>query len=269
MHKNGNNTRNHDNSDNRPEPPKNRHGETGENGSDTEPGSAQFNILISSLDHSNIALFNGIDDASLADLLPCLDAIIRGYQRQETILMAGSRAEWIGIVLKGSVKIIKEDIFGNRIIVGSAAKNDMFAEVYACASPQNIPVSVVAADDCMIMWIHFHKIASACSSACEFHTKLIENMMNILASKNLLLSGKIDLLSRKTIRSKIMAFLIDQAETQKSLMFNIPFSRSELADYLCIDRSALSRELGKMREEGLLDMHRNSFKILSRDRFMT
>ena len=269
MCKNGYSTCNNDNSSNRPDPPKSRYGESGENDFGTGLDSAQFNNLINSIDHTKISLFKGIDGASLKELLPCLDAMIRSYQRQEIILMAGSSAEWIGIVLKGSVKIIKEDIFGNRAIVGSAVKNDMFAEVYACASPQNIPVSVVAADDCLVMWIHFHKIASACSSACEFHTKLIENMMNILASKNLLLSRKIDLLSRKTIRSKIMAFLMDQAEVQKSLMFNIPFSRSELADYLCIDRSALSRELGKMREEGLLDMHRNSFKILSRDRFMT
>jgi CRP-like cAMP-binding protein len=93
-------------------------------------------------------------------------------------------------------------------------------------------------------------------------------MMKILANKNMLLNRKIDHLSKKTIRAKLMAFLIDQAETHKSLTFNIPFSRNELADYLCIDRSALSRELGKMRDEGLLDMHRNSFKILNRESFL-
>lgn len=236
--------------------------------SHTQPESVQLRQLINSIDHADIALFDGIDSRSFKSLLPCLNAVIRSYLRNEVVLMAGSRAEWIGIVLKGSVMIVREDMFGNRIIVGNAEKNDMFAEVYACASPKDIPISVVATEDTSILWIHFHKIASTCSSSCAFHTKLIENMMKILANKNMLLNRKIDHLSKKTIRAKLMAFLIDQAETHKSLTFNIPFSRNELADYLCIDRSALSRELGKMRDEGLLDMHRNSFKILNRESFL-
>jgi len=238
-----------------------------ETGVDSKAESTQPDQMINTVDHTKIALFEGIDEKSFKSLFQCLSVMIRSYHRQEVVLMAGSRADWIGIVLKGSVMIVKEDMFGNRMIVGSAEKYDMFAEVYACASPQNIPVSVVAAEDCSIMWVHFHRIASACSSACAFHTRLIENMMKILASKNLMLNRKIDHLSKKTIRGKLMAFLIDQAEAHKSLTFNIPFSRSELADYLCIDRSAMSRELGKMRDEGLLDMHRNSFKILSRESF--
>lgn len=213
-------------------------------------------------------LFEGIKSDDIDKILPCLDASKRTYWKQESLLMAGDAVEFIGIVLKGTVRILREDMFGNRMILSDAEQYDMFGEAFACTYPNSIPYSVIAVEDTTVMWLRFRRITTPCSSACEFHSTLIENMMKILAGKNIILNRKIEHLSKKSIRSKIMAFLIDQAESTKGLTFNIPFSRSELADYLCVDRSALSRELGRMRDEGLIDMHRNSFKILSRDSFI-
>ena len=216
----------------------------------------------------NSPLFEGIDMGDIDKLLHCLDASLRTYRKQEFVLMAESTVESIGIVLKGTVRILREDMFGNRLILSDAEQYDMFGEAFACTYPNSIPFSVIAVEDTSIVWLCFRKISTPCSSMCKFHSTLIENMMKILAAKNIVLNRKIEHLSKKSIRSKIMAFLIDQAESTKRLTFNIPFSRSELADCLCVDRSALSRELGRMRDEGLIDMHRNSFKILSRDNFI-
>lgn len=216
----------------------------------------------------NSPLFEGIKNDDIDKLLPCLDATQRTYRKQELLIMSGNTVEFIGIVLKGTVRILREDMFGNRLILGDAEQYDMFGEAFACTYPSSIPYSVIAVEDTTVMWLRFRRITTPCSSTCEFHSTLIENMMKILASKNIFLNRKIEHLSKKSIRLKIMAFLIDQAENSKGLTFSIPFSRSELADYLCVDRSALSRELSKMRDEGLIDLHKNSFKILSRDSFI-
>jgi len=215
-----------------------------------------------------ISLFEGIEPHELKSLISCLGAKYRSYEKNETVLLAGSHVEQIGIVLTGSVQVIKEDLIGNRTIIGNVGEYELFAEVFACASVNVIPITVIASEDCTIMWIGFHKIVATCPSSCVFHTKLIENMMKILARKNMLLNQKIDCLSKRSIRDKLITYLISQADRQKSLIFSIPFSRNELADYLCVDRSAMSRELGKMRDEGLLDYDRNTFRILSRDEFL-
>lgn len=215
-----------------------------------------------------IPLFQGIETHELKSLLSCLGAICKSYEKGETVIMAGSRAEQIGIVLAGTVQVIKEDLVGNRTIIGNVDKCELFAEVFACASVDVVPISVIASGDCTVMWVSFRKIVTACPSSCVFHTKLIENMMKILAVKNLALNRKIDCLSKRSIREKLIAYLISVADHQKNLTFSIPFDRNELADYLCVDRSAMSRELGRMRNEGLIDYYRNTFRILSRDEFV-
>jgi CRP-like cAMP-binding protein len=221
-----------------------------------------FNLL------HRIPLFEGIETKDLKSLLSCLGAMYRSYEKNETVMLAGSRIDQIGIVLDGKVQVVREDLLGNRSIIESIEEYELFAEEFACASVDVVPISVIAAEDCTIMWVRFRKILTTCSSACIFHSRLIENMMKILARKNLTLNQKIDCLSKRSIRDKIIAYLVSQAEKHKNLTFTIPFNRTELADYLCIDRSAMSRELGKMRAEGLCDYDRNTFRILSKEAFI-
>lgn len=218
---------------------------------------------------ARIPLFRGLDPGDLKSLVNCLGAFSRSYDKGEAVLTAGSRIDHVGIALSGSIQIVRDDIAGNRTILTNIGEFELFAEVFACSSEDTVPISAYALEESTVMWIQFRKIITTCSSACVFHTKLIENMMRLMADKNLMLNRKLDYLSKRSIREKLTAYLLSQAEQQNNLLFTIPFSRNELADYLCIDRSALSRELGKMKAEGLIDYYLDQFKILSKSRFFS
>jgi CRP-like cAMP-binding protein len=164
------------------------------------------------------------------------------------------------MVLSGSARVIKEDENGNVMILTELAASELFGEAFACAGIEQSPVTVLAAEDSEILCIDYKKITSSCSSACGFHSKLIENMLKIIAEKNLLLNQKIEILSKRTTREKLLAFFDAQRGAAKK--FSIPYNREELAHYLCVDRSAMSGELCKMRDEGLLKFHKNKFEIL-------
>jgi CRP/FNR family transcriptional regulator, dissimilatory nitrate respiration regulator len=208
---------------------------------------------------AGIPLFDGISSEELKYLLSCLNAKQQFFTKQEILLLEGQPASLVGIVLSGSVLIVKEDYRGNRIILAEASAGELFSEAFSCAQMEHLPVTVVSAQDSMVLWIDYRRVVSVCSSACGFHAKLIQNMLRILASKNMLLNRKIEYMSKRTIREKLLAFLSDQAAGIVEKEFSIPFSRQELADYLCVDRSALSAELSKMRSAGLLEFHRNRF----------
>ncbi|MVB11461.1 Cyclic nucleotide-binding domain protein [Caprobacter fermentans] len=208
-----------------------------------------------------IPLFEGIQPEELRQMLSCLHAKRKSYAKQEMILLEGQPASFVGIVLSGSVLILKEDYRGNRMIIAEATAGQLFAEAFSCAEIDRLPVTVVSAEDSTVLWIDYRRAVSVCSSACRFHSRLIQNMLRILAFKNILLSRKIEYLSKRTTREKLLAFLADQAGGARGEEFSIPFSRQELADYLCVDRSALSAELGKLQREGVLKFHRNRFLI--------
>lgn len=216
----------------------------------------------------NIPLFHGIEESSLDSLMDCLGAKVKNYSKYEMVLVAGSKVDRVGIVVSGSVQVIKEDIIGNRTIIAGIGQYELFGEVFACALIEKSPITVVATEPCSVLWIQFLRLITTCSSACVFHAKLIENMLKLMAEKNIILNNKIDYLSKRTIREKLTAYIISLAEQQDSLEFEIPFNRNELADFLCVDRSAMSRELGKMRDEGLLDINKNSIKLLSKEDFL-
>jgi CRP-like cAMP-binding protein len=198
-------------------------------------------------------------------MLSCLGVKYKKYEKRSIIVLAEDNADHVGIVLGGAVLIVKEDFVGNRSIVDRIGQYDMFGEAFACAGIQKSPVTVVAAENCEIMWIQFRRIINTCSTSCIFHSKLIENMMKLLALKNLQMNKKLEITSKRNLRDKLMAYLLMQAKEAQSFDFTIPLSRSELADYLYVDRSALSRELGNMRDEGLIQFNKNHFYI-SRDR---
>jgi CRP/FNR family transcriptional regulator, dissimilatory nitrate respiration regulator len=210
---------------------------------------------------AGIPLFDGISSEELKYLLPCLNAKQQFFTKQEILMLEGQPASLVGIVLSGSVLIVKEDYRGNRMILAEASAGELFAEAFSCAQMEHLPFTVVSAQESAVLWIDYRRVVSVCSSACGFHSRLIQNMLRILASKNMLLNRKIEYLSKRTIREKLLAFLSDYAAGAVEKEFSIPFSRQELADYLCVDRSALSAELSKMRREGLLEFRRNCFTL--------
>ena len=205
-------------------------------------------------------LFNGVAFSDFERMFSCLSARTAKYKKGEIILLSGNTVSFVGLIISGSVKVIKEDMDGRLTILTELLVPDIFGEVFACAGVAHSPVTVEASSDAEILLIDYKKIISTCSSACPFHAKLVENMLGLLANKNLMLNQKIEILSKRTTREKLLCFFDMQRGAAKR--FTIPFNREELAHYLCVDRSAMSNELSKMRDEGLIQFQRNEFVIL-------
>lgn len=208
-------------------------------------------------------LFSGIEGTERESLMACLQAVLRRYKKGEMVLSAGD-APAVGLITSGAVQVVAEDPMGNRTIIGRMEAGDIFGEAFACAGAEHMPFSVEAAADSDVMLIDVKKILATCPTACPFHSRLIENLMAILARKNILLSAKIRHLSRRTTRDKLLSYLLEQAREAGSRSFSIPFNRQELADYLCVDRSAMSSELSRLRAECVLDYEKNEFTFLRR-----
>lgn len=208
------------------------------------------------------SLFHKIDPKDIPLLLECLSARIKQYAKNEMIFMAGEEARSVGIICSGNVRIINEDFFGNRIILANLGEGELFGEAFACSKTEKLPVSAIAVTAGTIMFIDYRKIIHTCSSSCVFHSKLIENMLFVLAEKNIMLNRKVQVLSKRTTREKLIAYLSFCAQKSGKRSFTIPFNRQELADYLCVDRSAMSSELGRLRDEGVLRFDKNRFELL-------
>jgi CRP-like cAMP-binding protein len=205
-------------------------------------------------------LFHGIAFSDFEGMLSCLSAKTKDYKKGGIILLSGDTVDFVGLILSGSVKVIKEDLDGNITILTELSVSEVFGEVFACAGTPQSPVTVQAAEDAEILFIDYRKIVTSCSSACPFHARLIENMLKLLAHKNLMLNQKIEILSKRTTKEKLMCFFDYHRGAAKK--FTLPFNREELAHYLCVDRSAMSNELCKMRDEGLIRFKRNEFEII-------
>ncbi|MEE1313185.1 MAG: Crp/Fnr family transcriptional regulator [Lachnospiraceae bacterium] len=206
-------------------------------------------------------LFYWIEDESLIKMIQCLGAKIEIFDKKYTIMAEGTPAKYVGIVLSGSAQIIQIDYYGNRSILGSIRPSEIFAEAFACAEVSSIPVTVIANEPCEVMLIDCNHILHTCSNNCGFHQQLIFNLMKDLATKTLLMNQKLEIISKRSTRDKLMAYLMFQAKKAKSNSFDIPFDRQELADYLEVNRSGLSVEISKLRDEGILDSHRKHFEL--------
>jgi len=206
-------------------------------------------------------LFAGIVPEDMAAMLACLHARDKAVSKGEIILSEGAPADLIGVVLSGVVQVIREDYFGNRSMMAKLGPSDLFAEAFALAGVEAMPVTVMAAEDCEVMLINVERIMHPCSGGCGFHQQMIYNLMRILALKNLACNRKIEVTSKRTTRDKLMSYLMLEAKRKRSDSFSIPFDRQELADYLEVDRSGLSSEIGKLRREGVLECERSRFVI--------
>ncbi len=201
----------------------------------------------------------GIDE--LEGMLGCLGAQIKEARKDELLLMAGERPEHVGVVLSGQLHIVREDHDGNRALIAAIAPGGLFAEALCCAGVNQSPVSVVAAVDSAVMQLRFSGILRTCPRSCPHHTKLIENMLGIIAGKNLMLQSRMETVSLRSVRKKILRFL-ESFVQRKGEDILIPFNRDEMAEYLCVERSALSHELMRMKQDGLIEYRKNRFRLL-------
>lgn len=210
----------------------------------------------------NCALFEGVAAEDLPALLECLGARRAAFGRGEVVMAEGSPAREVGILLTGQVQLIRTDYYGNRSIMMNIRAGQLFAESFACAGAERLPVSVVAVEDCEALLVDCSRILASCCNACAFHSRIIFNLLRIVAEKNLALHRKALITARRTTRDKLMTYLLMQAKEAGRADFSVPFDRQGLADYLNVDRSGLSAELSRLRQEGVLDYYRSDFRLL-------
>lgn len=211
----------------------------------------------------NSKMFHGITENEIASMLSCLSARTVSYKKNEYILRSGEQIHTVGMVLEGLALIADEDIWGNRNIISEISPGMLYAESYACLATLPAEISVLASDDTTVMLFDISKVLTVCSSGCNFHSRLIQNLLGTIANKNMLLTRKMSYLSKKTIRDKLLSYLSSESLKAGQVSFTIPFNRQELADYLFIDRSALSNEISKLQKEGILICKKNNFTLLT------
>ena len=205
------------------------------------------------------ALFSGVSEQELTAMLACLKAEKKDFPKEAFLLRAGDTAESIGLVLSGSVLVIQEDVWGNRNILSKAGPGQCFSAAYACAPGARLNVSVLAETPVTALFLNVKRILTVCPSACAHHSRIIRNLLGELAEKNLRFSEKLTHMGQRTTRGKLLSYFSAEAQRLGTYEFDIPFSRQQLADYLAVERSGLSLELGKLRGEGLLDFRKNHF----------
>ena len=207
-------------------------------------------------------MFAGVSDDEIAAMLSCLGARINTYKKGEYVLRQGEHISDITVLAEGKLHIQKDDYWGKRSILGQIAVGEMFGEAYVAPDSGSLLNDVVAVEDSAVIFFDVKRILTACSSACRFHTIVVQNLFFAISEKNRKLVQKLGHMSKRSTREKLISYLSEQAKEHNSSSFAIPYNRQQLADFLSLDRSAMSNELCKMRDEGLLEFDKNSFKLL-------
>lgn len=211
---------------------------------------------------NNCILFDGITPEDRAAMLHCLDAKEIKVKKGQTVFSEGDPARFVGIVTSGCIQLVREDYYGNRSILADIMSGELFAESFVYAGIETYPVSAVAVQDSTVLMIDSIRLTTPCCNACHFHNTMIRNMLKAVSKGNLALTQKIEVISKRTTREKLMSYLLSQAKLHNSREFTIPYDRQALADYLEVDRSAMSAEISKLRKEGILESEKNHFHLL-------
>ena len=206
------------------------------------------------------SLFGGIAADGLKSVLGCLGAEVKSLRKDEILLLAGDRPRHVGLVLTGLIHIVREDPDGNRLLVAAAAPGELFAEALCCAGVPESPVTVAAGAASTVMLLNFRRILDTCPNSCAHHRQLVENMLRLIAGKNLLLQERMEIVSLKSVRAKVTAYL-ESFAPKRGREIAVPFNREEMADFLCVERSALSHELARMKKDGLIEYRKNIFVL--------
>ena len=207
-------------------------------------------------------MFSGVGDEEIESMLSCLNARVQHYKKGEYVLRTGGHLRDILILVKGSLHIQKDDYWGNRSLLGQLGAGEMFGEAYVAPESGALMNDVVAVEDSAVMFFDLQRLLTTCSSACRFHTAVVQNLFFAISEKNRKLVQKLGHMSKRSTREKLISYLSEEAKRQNSARFSIPFNRQQLADFLSVDRSAMSNELCKMRDEGLLRFDKNHFELL-------
>lgn len=208
---------------------------------------------------SQCPLFAGIEQSELNAVIGCLNGKTVKVSKGNPVFLEGDPARYLGVVLLGTIQVIREDYYGNRSVMAVLQPGELFAEVFSCAGLATMPVSVIAVTDSEVLLLDCRRVFTSCSNACHFHGLLMKNLLQEMAQKNLILTRKIRYMSQKTTKEKLMAYLLDQAKQQGRKEFVIPHNRQSLADYLGVERSAMSAEISKLKKSGQIDTHGSWF----------
>lgn len=212
----------------------------------------------------NNPLFRGISQAEIREIIRCLDGRLIKRAKDTHILRAGDRTDSLGILLKGSFLVTQVDLWGHRSIIRKTFPGDIYAIPFAAKQGSTINVNLVAVEDCEILELNLQKVLTPCSEVCPYHHRLIGNLASVLAEKVFTLNDKITHMSKRTTREKLLSYLSSESRRQGKLSFDIPFDRQQLADFLCVERAAMSTELSKLQKDGYLKTNRNHFELFER-----
>ena len=206
-------------------------------------------------------LFSGISEEDTAVMLECLQAKLRTYKKGEFVVRQGEHISNIMVLAAGKLHIQRDDHWGNRSIISMISAAEMFGEAYAAPDSSPMLNDVLAVEDSAVIFFDVNRIITVCPSACRFHSMVVRNLFFAISEKNRKLVRKLSFMSERTTREKLIAYLSEEAKRQNSSSFSIPFNRQQLADFLSVDRSAMSNELCKMRGEGLREVEKNRFVL--------
>lgn len=207
-------------------------------------------------------LFAGIGEGEIDGMLECLEARQHSYKKGEYVFRRGEHLKNITVLVEGSLHIQRDDYWGNHSIINVVNVGEMFGEAYATPDSGEFPNDVVATKDSIVISFDVGRILTVCSSACRFHSKVVQNLFFAISEKNRKLVQKLGHMSKRSTREKLISYLSEEVRIQNNSSFTIPFNRQQLADFLAVDRSAMSNELCKMRDDGLIKFEKNRFTLL-------
>ena len=207
-------------------------------------------------------LFSGVSNSEISAMLGCLQARSCTFKKGEYVFREGEHIDNITILVEGKLLIQRDDYWGNRSIVNVLRVGEMFGEAYVAPESGSLLNDVIAEDDSTVIFFDVRRILTVCSTACQFHSRVVQNLFFAISEKNRKLVQKIGHMSKRSTRAKLLSYLSEEAKRHNNSHFTIPFTRQQLADFLCVDRSAMSNELCKMRDEGLLLFDKNEFTLL-------
>lgn len=208
-------------------------------------------------------LFRDIASDELKAMLGCLKPVVKSYKRHEFITITGEPFSGIGLLLEGEASISKETQGGDRVVLSLIQPGDMFGEIIAFSGESMWPANVQALEECRALFIPREGIVSPCMKTCPWHRTLVQNLLMIVSDRALMLNKKLEYLTIRSMRGRICAFLLDQYKKRGTSTFTLDMNRNEMADFLNVSRPSMSRELGRMRDEGLIDFHLSTVRILN------
>ncbi len=208
------------------------------------------------------ALFRGLEKKEILAVLNCFQPRVEGFHANELIVISGDVFEEVGLILQGEASVNKENAAGNRMVMTILASGDLFGEVIAFSGQAKWPATVEAQSECQVLFLPRENIIGECPKMCTWHGVLIHNFLRIISERALFLNKKVEYLTIKSMRAKIATYLLEQYQRTRERSFTLPLNRNELAEFLNVSRPSMSRELGKMKDEGVIDYYLTSFKLL-------